>query len=103
MCLTKRDISRLRAGETPYSLKGKPFIVIRYSIRTSISDDVGWNYSVIDSPEDTENKKTVRISKEAAMDIIERYGMRPALNIPCGKIYEMEGNPFLKKYKNHEN
>ena len=101
MCLTKRDISRLRAGKTPYSLKGKPFIVIRYSIRTPISDDVGWNYSVIDSPEDTEN--AVRISKEAAMDIIERYGMRPALNIPCGKIYEMEGNPFLKKYKNNEN
>lgn len=39
------------------------------------------------------------ITKEAAYDIIEQYGMEASFRSEDGKIWELPGKPFYKKYK----
>jgi len=97
MKIDRKDIKRLKEGKIPYSLNGKPFIVIRGSVQMGKTDMYFWNYSVTTSPR---GEDLTEIKKEDAIKIIEKFDMTEALNNKNGQIYEAKGKPFLERYKN---
>lgn len=89
------DIRRLADGKTPGILRGKPFIVMRQSVRMRRTEEQKHSWEVFVSPE-PEDSTTV--DRKTAVRIIEAHHMSLAHSEACGQIYELPGKPFLKAY-----
>ncbi len=96
MCnLTKRDIQKLSNGQMPASLKGKPFAVIRQSVKLLLSDSQSWQWEVVTSPKDTD---ATEIERQTALDIIRENDMKLTYSSIHGQVYETPGKPFHETY-----
>ena len=98
--ITRRDITRLKSGALPYCLQTQPFIIMREKVGLIFTDEVGWQWSIMDSPEE---KAALIIDRETAMEIINKFKMYLALHNGQGSIYELPGSPFKNIYSRKKN
>ena len=90
-----RDISRLKNGEMPYSLQGKPFVVIKQFIQMIFTENYSTEWIVTDNPG---KFSFCPVPKATAMQIISRFQMSCTCNTEDGKVFELPGSPFKEKY-----
>jgi len=96
MNIDKKDIRRIANGDIPEILSGKPFVVIRQSVHILGMTDVEWAWEISFSPDIDDS---IEIPRSLALDIIRNNNMDLSHREACGQIYEMPGQPFLKKYE----
>lgn len=94
-----KDIHTLENGIIPVSLSGTPFCIIHESIKVPFLSDCAWAWNIFITPR---RKDSVEISPSSARRIIRNLKMKPAYQADCGQIYEVDGNPFQKKFRNNK-
>ena len=93
--ITNRDISRLKSGTMPYSLENQPFIIMREKVTMRLTENIGWQWSIMDAPEE---KAAVIIDRKTASAIINHFKMEQAISNLDGCIWELPGSPFKLAY-----
>lgn len=100
--ITKKDIKNFIDNKPNPDIDYEPFIVMKEMIGSAITHEVSWIWKVICCPLRSKNNSFI-VEKQDALAIIENMDMTPALVCKYGKIFEMQGKPYLKKYKGKSN
>lgn len=90
-----RDLRRLAKGQVPTSLEDKPFAVIRYNVRMIFINETSYQYAIALSGDE---KDLIPVDRRTAHEIINANAMELAYSGSDGKVYEMPGAPFHKKW-----
>lgn len=93
--ISKRDLRRLAEGDIPFTLRGRPFIIMHQSVTLRCTDEQSAQWNLDLSPDEEDS---IPISRGTALAIIEANGMSLAHQKSCGQIYELPGQPFWEMY-----
>ena len=75
-------------------------IVMKSAVRVRfISDQVTWEYFIVEEPEEEEPLKPQRVDKETAMEYIREHGLKEAYRTKDGTIWDTPDQSFRNKYR----